>query len=63
MRIDLPICGFSECKYRLDGNCTKRQDECEFFLRGQLLEAAVEELENCHGREVEISKRIKELIN
>ncbi len=32
MRIDLPLCGFKNCKYQFDGNCT-HEDEyetCEF---------------------------------
>lgn len=33
MRIDLPNCGFKNCKYCFDGNCTKPEeyDRCEFI--------------------------------
>lgn len=33
MRIDLPGCGFKNCRYSFDGNCTKpnRQEKCEYW--------------------------------
>ena len=62
MRIDLPGCGFHECRHRFDGNCTREQDECEFFMRGKLLEEAAGEIENCYGRETDLTERIRDLI-
>ena len=33
MRIDLPYCGFKNCQYWFDGNCTKPsgQEKCEYW--------------------------------
>ncbi len=33
MRIDLPCCGFKNCRYCFDGNCTKpsKQEKCEYW--------------------------------
>lgn len=33
MRIDLPCCGFKNCRYCFDGNCTKpsEQGKCEYW--------------------------------
>lgn len=33
MRIDLPCCGFKNCRYSFDGNCTKpsEQEKCEYW--------------------------------
>ena len=32
MRIDLPCCGFKNCRYQLDGNCISedKHDNCEY---------------------------------
>ena len=33
MRIDLPCCGFKNCRHCFDGNCTKpsEQEKCEYW--------------------------------
>ena len=33
MRIDLPCCGFKNCRYCFDGNCMKpsKQEKCEYW--------------------------------
>ena len=33
MRIDLPCCGFKNCRYCFDGNCTKpsKLEKCEYW--------------------------------
>lgn len=33
MRIDLPCCGFKNCRYYFDGNCTEpsEQGKCEYW--------------------------------
>lgn len=33
MRIDLPCCGFKNCRYSFDGNCMKpsEQEKCEYW--------------------------------
>lgn len=33
MRIDLPYCGFKNCQYWFDGNCTKQseQGKCDYW--------------------------------
>lgn len=33
MRIDLPCCGFKNCRYQFDGNCTnkKEYERCEYM--------------------------------
>lgn len=32
MRIDLPCCGFKNCRYQFDGNCTRKEkyQDCEY---------------------------------
>lgn len=32
MRIDLPTCGFKNCRYQFDGNCTnkKEYERCDY---------------------------------
>lgn len=39
MRIDLPCCGFKNCRYQFDGNCTNKNkyEKCEYqYLVSQL---------------------------
>ena len=33
MRVDLPYCGFKNCRYSFDGNCTKpsEQGKCDYW--------------------------------
>lgn len=64
MRInDLPECSFLYCKYNwFDGYCTKRPEQCDFAIMKNLLEGATEEIENCYGRETELTEKIREFI-
>lgn len=62
MRIDLPGCGFTYCKHRFDGNCMRRPEECSFAIMKNLLEEAAEEIENCYGRETELTEKIRRYI-
>lgn len=54
MRIDLPCCGFKNCKFQFDGNCTNRNeyDRCEFQEYKHDFYNAIEHLretESCFG--------------
>ena len=62
MRIDLPGCSFDCCRYRFDGNCMRKPEECSFTIMKNLLEEAAEEIENCYGRETELTGRIRQCI-
>lgn len=64
MRIDLPQCNFKNCRYSADGNCTNkaRKELCEFDKYKSLLEKSAEEIENCYGRETELTQEIRGVI-
>lgn len=42
MRIDLPQCNFKNCRFSLDGNCTKKieYDRCEYRILEEELAVA-----------------------
>ncbi len=68
MKIDLPQCNFKRSRNSFDGNCISLDDYkgCEIqiklsTLKAQLEECA-EEIENCYGRETDLTKNIRELI-
>lgn len=43
MRIDLPLCGFKQCKYQSDGNCTRQieYDRCAYIHAIKTIEAII----------------------
>lgn len=64
MRIDLPFCNFKNCRYSADGNCVggNRKETCELDIYRNLLEKSAEEIENCYGKETELTERIRQTI-
>lgn len=62
MRIDLPTCGFSNCRHRFDGNCMRNPEECEYTIMKKLLEESAEEIENLYGKETELTEKIRQII-
>lgn len=62
MRIDLPACGFNNCKHRFDGNCMREPKQCEYAIMKELLEEAAEEIENIYGRETELTEKVRSVI-
>lgn len=66
MRIDLPVCGFQNCRYSFDCNCTAgkiENERCEYRLLRDLLESR-DRITKFSNMEVEqICQKISELFS
>lgn len=69
MRIDLPTCGFKNCRYYFDGNCKNKNEyeQCD-YTRFKTYMYYVDNIENLNvpkvdaNRIVEARERIKEYL-